>query len=245
MQPLMHELASSYVQRQKHVDFEFSSVGSTAGIEALRRGIADVALVSTWLDSADLAKAEGGKEALLSTAVGRDAVAIIVNARNPLAGISSYQLRAIYEGSVSSWQQLDPAQAEEAIVVVSREDGSGTRATFEAQAMRGHRVTPTSVVMPGSEAVRDYVASHEGAIGYLSIGWLSPGIKAITIDGQEPGQPSFQSGTYPLTRPFNLVYRSTSNSEILAFVHFVSSPAGQSIVKRRYGGSAGGSSELD
>ena len=64
MQTLLRELAADYSERYPHVAFEFTSVGSTAGIEHIHRGEADVALVSRELTPGEEYDGHTGKRRL-------------------------------------------------------------------------------------------------------------------------------------------------------------------------------------
>ena len=101
--------------------------------------------------------------------------------------------------------------------------------------MNGRAVTPMALIMPGSEAMSKYVATHEGAIGYVSIGYLGPGVAALAVEGVQPERETVESGSYAVTRPFLLVSAPNPNQEVAAFLQFVRSPAGQAIVGRTYG----------
>jgi phosphate transport system substrate-binding protein len=83
--------------------------------------------------------------------------------------------------------------------------------------------------------VLDYVSAHQGAVGYLSLGYLGPGIAAVSIDGASPTLEVVEEGSYPLTRPFLLVSRVELNANLTAFMQFARGPAGQAIVQRTYG----------
>jgi phosphate transport system substrate-binding protein len=232
MQPLLRDLAAAYSERYPYVSFDFAEMGSTAGLEALRRGNADLALVSRELQPDEESDALTGKSLLAYTGIAEDAIAIIVNEKSPLRALSLYDLRKVFAGQTSTWDELGGSGA---ISVVSREDGSATRMVFEERVMQGHAVTPTAMVMPGSQAVRDYVAAHEGAIGYVSIGYLGPSVAALAIEGVQPKRETIEDGSYPLTRSFLLVTLPNSSSAVTAFVQFAHSAAGQAIVKRTYG----------
>jgi len=238
MQLLLRDLAAAYSERHNYVTFEFSAVGSTAGMEVLRRGSADLALVSRELQPEEEYDLSTGKRALAYTVIAQDGIALVVNENNPLRKLTLYQIRNIFGGQITTWEELGGSP--EDIVVVSREDGSGTRAVFEELVMHGHRVTPMALVMPSSEAVRDYVAAHSGAIGYLSIGCLGSGIAALAVDNVRPERQTIEEGTYPLIRPFLLVSRAEPGPEITNFMQFARSPAGQAIVRRTYGGASSG-----
>lgn len=234
MQPLVHALAVAYSERHKHVSFEFTAVGSAGGLELLRRGQADLALVSRPLTAQDEADVSTGKPSLTSTVIAWDAIAIVVHQANPLRQISAYQLRNVFEGQTLNWDELGSPAGD--IVVASREDGSGTRSVFEQAMMRGRAVTSTALVMPGSEAALRLVASTPTAIGYLSIGWLGAGVHSLAVDGIQATPSSIEQATYPLVRPFLLVYRDQPPTGAAEFLAFATSPAGQAIVRTAYGG---------
>jgi phosphate transport system substrate-binding protein len=236
MQPLVRALASAYSERHKNASFEFTAVGSAGGLELLRRGQVDLALVSRPLQPEEELDTSTGKPNLVSTVIAWDAIAIIVHQNNPVRQVSSYQLRSVFEGQTLNWGDLGSPAGD--IVVVSREDGSGTRTTFEQLVMRGHAVTSTALVMPGSEALVRLVASTPACIGYVSAGWLGIGVAALALDGIGPTPSSIEQATYPLVRPFLLVYHDRPPSGTAGFLAFVASPAGQAIVRTNYGSSA-------
>jgi phosphate transport system substrate-binding protein len=238
MQPLLRDLAAAYSEWHARVSFDFTAVGSAAGIEELRRGNADLALVSRELHPDEELDARTRERLLAYTVIAQDGIAVVVNANNPVRELTLYQVRNIFDGQVTTWDQVGGQAVE--IVVISREDGSGTRDVFEEAAMYGRRMTPTALIMPGSEAVLEYVAQHEGAIGYLSLGYLGPGVAAVGIDGVSPSREAVEDGHYPIARPFLLVSRAEPEAEIAAFMQFARAPAGQAIVQRIYGGAWAG-----
>jgi phosphate transport system substrate-binding protein len=234
MQPLAHELAAAYSARNKYVTFEFSPVGSAAGLEALRRGSADLAMLSRELRPEEQNDLSTGQRSLVPTVIAHDAIAVIVHEKNPLRKLSPYQVRNLFEGQTLDWQELGGMPG--AVLVVSREDGSGTRAVFEGLEMNGHRVTSMAVVMPGSEAVHNYVAQRDNAIGYVSSAYLGPGVAAVAIENVAPTRQTVEDGTYPFICPFLLVSRNSPPPEVAGFLQFAVSPAGQAIVRKAYGG---------
>jgi phosphate transport system substrate-binding protein len=239
MQLLLRELATAYSARNKYVTFEFSLVGSTAGLEALRRGSADLAMVSREWQPNEGQDLSTSQQVLIPTVIAYDAVAVIVNETNPVRRLSIYQLRNLFEGQTLNWEELGGTAGD--VVVLSREDGSGTRDVFEGLIMNGHHVTSMALVLPGSEAMRDYVAKHENAVGYLSSAYLGSGVAAISIDNAAPERSKIEDGSYPLARPFLLVTQENPTSEAASFVQFALSPAGQAIVRKTYGGASSGS----
>jgi len=238
MQGLVRDLAAAYSERHPHVAFEFTSVGSAAGIEHVHRGDADLALVSRELMPGEEYDSSTGSRKLAYTVVARDGIAVIVNENSRLRELTLQQIRQLFEGHITNWEEM--GASDEEILVVSREDGSGTRAVFEDLVMRGHRVTPMAVVMPSSDAVRDYVAAHDGAIGYLSIGCVGSGVAAPSVDHVRPDRQAVERGTYPIIRPFLLVSLPEPDSEIADFMRFSRGLSGQAIVRRTHGGARSG-----
>ncbi len=184
---------SHFTNRRRPISLAVDGAGTGFGLEALRAGEADLALAS-WLP-AELSPS------WQATPIARDGIAIIVHPDNPIEGLGLLQLQDLFSGRAYEWEgrwRSLPAQG--VVQPVSREEGSGTRAVFEALAMDGQRVTPRAVVVTSSQAVVDYVASHPQAIGYVSIGYLSPAVKALTVEREAPtsaGSAAGQLSTLP------------------------------------------------
>ncbi len=235
MQPLMEALTEAYGSRCEYMTFALESRNSQVGLDALRDGAIDIALVSREMRDEEM----GG---LLATPIARDGIAILVNEENPVDALTLEELRSVFAGEILSWEEvggqeggypggLPPGD----IQVVSREEGSGTRRAFEALVMEGKRVTSTAVVMPTDGAVGEYIAREPRAVGYASMADFSSGVKALRIGGVEPSPATVSSGEYPLVRPFLLVTEKRPSQEIQAFIAFCLSPAGQAIVEKGYG----------
>jgi len=242
----MEALTEAYSSRYEYVTFTLESRNSQVGLDALRDGDIDIALVSRGMGPEEM----GG---LLVTPIARDGIAILVNEENPLLRLGLDEVRSIFVGEILSWQEVratpeltelhqigveevDEISPLEEIQVVSREEGSGTRASFEALVMEDKRVTTTAVVMPTEGAVGEHIGQEPRAIGYASMADLPSAVKALRIDGVEPSPITVSSGEYPLIRPFLLVTETRPSQEVQAFIDFCLSAAGQAIVERKYGG---------
>jgi phosphate transport system substrate-binding protein len=226
MESLSKELAGAYTDRYDYVSFDIKVRGTQLGLDALRDGDVDIALVSR-----DLAPDE--QQGLETAIIAYDAIAILVNTRNPVESLTLAQVRDIFSGRILLWSEVGGEEAD--TQVLSREDGSGTRDAFEATVMGGDAVTSMAIVVPGSEAVGNFVAKNPLAIGYSSSAGVPLGARALRIDGVAPSLEALAAGHYPLIRPFVLATREDSDQEVQAFVDFVLSPAGQVIVGKRFG----------
>jgi phosphate transport system substrate-binding protein len=223
--PTLGELAAAYQAGQPQMVVEVRGGGTAIGIQALRAHEADLAAVS-WKPEDEEPPAD-----LQVIPIARDGLAVIVNPQNTITGMTSLELRALYRGETLAWEAIGGSGGEP--LVISREDGSGSRAAFETLAMGGERVTLNALVMPTSQAVVDYVASHRSAVGYVSTGALTEGVKAIPIEEVAPTAAAVRSGEYRLGRALYLYAAQPATPEVEAFIDFVLSPAGQAIVRQR------------
>ena len=125
------------------------------------------------------------------------------------------------------------------IVVVSREEGSGTRGAFveltgvEAKDDNGNTVDRTyeeAIVYNGTNQVLTAVAGNEYAIGYISTGSLNNTVRPLKIDGVEPTTENIKNGSYKIARPFNIATKSDVSEITQDFIDFIMSKEGQEIV---------------
>ncbi len=230
MEPLLRDLAQAFSSQHPDVSLDIQGGDTALGLELLTRGEVDMAAAS-WLPT-DMPTHQ------VATPIAWDGLAIIVHPDNPLEELTLLQLRQLFAGWASRWQDVGaPVVEEEGVLTIqmlSREDGSGTRAVFEQQVMGGERVTFAARVMPTSQAVVDYVADHPNAIGYVSMALADSRVKVLRVEGLAPGPETVRRG-YHLARPFYLVTRGRPTGYSRTFIDFVLSPAGQSIVGERYG----------
>lgn len=237
MASLVAELAEAYEEESPLVTVEVDDPGSTFGLQALRAGETDVALVS-WLPP-------GGGEAggawqlapgWRATAIARDGLAVVVHPDNPLEGLGLLQLQDLFSGHTFQWTSAGEGLAGLGEVQpVSREAGSGARAAFEALVMGDRGVTPQAVLLLSPGAVVEYVAATPNAIGYVSMGQVTPEVKVLEVEGLLPTPETTAQGAYPLSRELWLVAAEPYSAAVRDFVDFCLSAAGQQIAGRRYG----------
>ncbi|MFN0099921.1 MAG: phosphate ABC transporter substrate-binding protein [Gemmatimonadaceae bacterium] len=219
IQPFAERWAESY--EDGHVTVQ--SGGSTAGIKAARDGTAHVGMSSRQLHADE---ADG----LVQTVVARDGIAVIVHATNRVQALSLAQLRAIYAGEIRNWRDVGGTDA--SITVITREEGSGTRDTFQEIVMGpGATIARAALVTAYSGGLRKMVAEDPQAIGYVTFSQLDPRIHAIALDGVMPTETTIRDATYRLQRPFLFVTRGVPAGASDAFLRFVLSPRGQAIAR--------------
>lgn len=225
--PLAEDLAVAFQSGRPEVTVTLETLtGSLAAVERVRTGQADLAITSRLPDPSPL-------ETLQATQVAWDALAVIVPAGNPLPDLTTRQVQRIFAGLLQEWSDLDAGA--DLIQVVSRENGSGSRAAFEAAMMSEYAVTPAALLIPNSQAVVDFVARNQASIGYAPIPTLHEGVRAITIDGLPADADVGPLINYPLLLPVYLVTNEQPASGVEELLEFTLSRAGQQAVDQRYG----------
>ena len=227
MAGLAGELAEGFAEQSPLVSIDVTGLGTRFGLDELAAGRAEMALAS-WLPADLDAKWR-------ATAIARDGIAVVVHPSNSVDGLGLLQLRDLFSGRVFQWRVVGGKPSQGAVQIVSREAGSGTRNAFETLVMEGREVTPLAVVAPSSDAVIEYVSAHPDAIGYVSMGQVSSGVKVLSIEGELPTPQGAQVGHYPLSRDLWLVTAASPSEPVDAFRRFVLSPAGQQVVGQSFG----------
>ncbi len=164
--------------------------------------------------------------------IGRDALAVFVNSRLPVEGLTSEELRQIFAGEITNWSRLGGPDL--AIKTFLVGENSATRAVFKQQVMAGEAYAASEVVEPDS-AIIGRVAETPGGIGFISFAFLDRcegHVRALSIDGRAPSLYDFE---YPIARPLYLLWRpGTPGAD--RFVQWAISDAGQSVVMHHYPG---------
>jgi len=140
------------------------------------------------------------------------------------------QLRGIYAGTIRSWREVGGADA--SITVITREEGSGTRDTFQERVMgSGVGIAREALVTAYSGGLRKMVAEDPNAIGYVTFSQLNDRVHAVSLDGVLPTEQTIRDATYHLQRPFLFLTRGEPAGGSEQFLKFVLSPRGQSIAR--------------
>ena len=218
---LIESLKEAYPNIQATAEY----TGSGAGIEAVTKKTVDIGNSSRSLT--DEEKAGGLEENIVAI----DGIAIVTDKANTATNLTQQQLSDIYTGKITNWSEV--GGPDEAIVVIGREAGSGTRSAFEEilgiedQCKYAQEVDSTGGVMAK-------VASTPGAIGYVSLDVLDDSVINLKLDGVEATEENIKSGDYKLSRPFVMATNgpiSEQSEAVQAIFDFINSDAGQQVIK--------------
>lgn len=217
--PIAEQAAEGFQERNEGTSVLVSGLGSSAGIEAVGTGTSDIGTSSRDL------KEEEEVMGLVDIPVAFDGIAVIVNPSNSVDGLTLDQLRSIYSGKITNWSQLGGEDRE--IDLVNRDEASGTREAFKKIVMgEDAHFNGSAVVLPGTGQVRDVVARSEGAIGYISVGFVEPRftslpVKALEIDGITPSEETVADKTYPIARTLHFFTKGEATGLTKQFIDYV------------------------
>lgn len=223
--PLMEKVAKAYEAKNSNVSIEINQVGSSAGIKDTINGVAELGMSSR--DLKDEEKASGVE----GTAIAYDGIAVIVNPANKVTNLTLEQLKDVYTGKITNWKDLGGEDGQ--IVVVSREDGSGTRDAFqEIVGYKSEELVADATIADGSGNIKTTVSGNKNAIGFVSFSYVDNTVSAIEVNGVKPEEELAKSGEYKLSRPFLIVTKKdTLTDEGKKVIDYILSEEGQKIVE--------------
>lgn len=223
MEKLANALSEAFMEEHPDVTVTAEFVGSGAGIEAVTNGTTDIGNSSRSLK--DEEKAAG----VVENVVAIDGIAVCVDPANEVADLTKEQLTNIYNGTITNWKEV--GGADEPIIVIGREAGSGTRGAFE-ELVDLQDACKYANELDSTGAVIAKVASTPGAIGYASLDALDDSVKALSLEGVEATAENIKAGNYFLSRPFVMATKgeiSEQNDLVQAWFDYVMGDEGQQI----------------
>ena len=223
--PTIEVLAEEY-KKNNDVKIEVQQVGSSSGIKNTIDGTSNLGM-----SSRDLKDEE--EQSLDETQIAIDGIAVITNIENKVNDLTMNQVKDIFTGKITNWKEVGGEDAQ--IVVVSREEGSGTRDGFqELVGFESKELSKDAQICDGSGAVKSTIEGNKNAIGYISFGYVKDDIKSVKIDGVEANDDNVVNGTYAISRPFLVVNKKDNLSEeAKSFVDFILSEEGQNIIAEK------------
>ena len=220
VEPFAELLAEEYMAHHPESHIYVQGGGSTAGIEAAITGAANIGMSSRNLIGEELK--------LHAVTIAKDAIAIIVHPTNHIGNLPLDQIREIFSGKITNWKELGGPN--KVIDIVTREEGSGTRESFQKFVMGKEDISLGALVQDSNGAVRQVIASDPHAIGYISLGLVNEQVKTVNISGVEPNLTNVYNGHYTLVRPFLFVFNGEPFGEAKSFLEFVLSRQAQKLL---------------
>ena len=226
--PIAQKAAEVFMQSNTGADISVRGGGSGVGIASLMDGTCDIGDSSRPIKDTELDKAVTNGKDIKAHVIAMDGIVVIVHPSNNVSALSKKQLKDIFSGAVSNWSKL--GGSDEKIVVISRDSSSGTFEAFGTLAMDGAKVRADAVMQASNQAVATTVGRTTGAIGYVGLGYVTPSVKALQINGIVPSKETVLTNKYLLSRPLFMYTNGTPGGLVKEFLDFVMSPQGQKIV---------------
>jgi phosphate transport system substrate-binding protein len=228
---LVPMLAEEYKAAHPGASFEIAAEGSTTGLTAIIDGTAQIGMSSRRAKATELSAGKARGVTLKPTIVAYDGIGVIINAGNPVAGLTKRQIEQIFTGDITDWSAVGGKPGK--ISIYTRNTASGTYADFKELAMNKRDYAGSSQKMAGNEQIASEVARNPNGIGYVGLAYLHvPGIKAVPIDGAAPDKESVLAKKYPYARPTFYYTNGDPAGEAAKFVEFTLSDAGQRIAEK-------------
>lgn len=229
--PIAKAFAEYYRKQNPTVNITVSESGSGNGAKSLVNGTCDVASMSRFMKDEEVKAAVDKGVVPVCHTIAVDGIAVITHPSNPVKGLTVAQVRDIYTGKVTNWNEVGGPNAR--IVVISRDTNSGTYESFETLVMNKQKMAASVEYVGSNGAIRQKVQSTVGAIGYVGLGFTDRTVKTLEIDKIVPTRTTVASGQYPIARPLFLFTNGfpAMGGHLYAFVTMHMSRKGQEIIE--------------
>lgn len=237
LKPLADDAADSFLNDHPDVSITIDAGGSGEGLKQVSEGTVDIG--NSDVAAEDKLDETAAKE-LVDHQVCVVTMAPIVNKDVAEVGVKSLtkeQLISIFTGKTTNWK--DVGGPDEDIVLVTRPESSGTRATFQKYALDGNEeASNTSMETDDSGVLLTNVKSTNGAIGYVALSYLTgdAGVETVAIDDVEPTLENTYSGKYPVWTFEHMYTKGEPNEVTKAFLDYITGDEyGDQMEKLGYG----------
>ncbi|TWA87892.1 phosphate ABC transporter substrate-binding protein (PhoT family) [Azospirillum brasilense] len=228
--PLVSEIAHRFENANPGVRIDVQTGGSSRGVADVRRGIADIGMVSRVL--------KPDEDDLTVNIVARDGVGMIVNTANPVDPLSRDQVIGIYTGRITNWSQI--GGPDRPITVVNKAEGRSTLDIFLEHVQLKPTDVKAHIVIGDNEQGVKVVAGNPWAIGYVSIGTAEyhaqagTPVRLMALGPVVATTGNVANGTYGAARPLNLVTAKPPEGVAARFIAYSQSPAVHDLIHDQY-----------
>lgn len=228
--PLAAEIGKRFESLHPNVRVDVQTGGSSRGVNDARAGLADIGMASRALNP--------DETGLNSFTIALDGIGIIVNAANPLTGLDKQQIIDIFTGKIANWKELGGNDAP--ITVVNKAEGRSTLELFlHYFGLKNTEIKAQVVIGDNQQGIKT-VAGNPDAVGYVSVGAAeyeaghAAAIKLLPLDGIAASVENVRNGSFPLSRPLNLVTKTEPAGVAKDFIDFASSADVNDLIEAQY-----------
>ncbi|MDA3850054.1 MAG: phosphate ABC transporter substrate-binding protein [Spirochaetaceae bacterium] len=229
LEPIFMDV-NTVMEARYSIQLSYDAPGSSAGVSGVLDGTYPIGAASREL------KAQEIEAGAVATPVGVDGVAIVVNKDSvAVDNLSIQQIVDIYSGVITNWSDVGGADAE--IVVLNRDEASGTRSCFKDSTVKeaGVDFVSDAIIVTSNGDMVSKVGSTPYAIGYCGFGYIGKdgGTKTVSIDAIDPDEENVVNGSYAISRNLNVITLGelADGSFEKFYLDYMLSTEGQQIVK--------------
>ncbi|MFA7485074.1 MAG: phosphate ABC transporter substrate-binding protein [Phycisphaerae bacterium] len=197
--PIADAFAEVFKKDNPGLSISVNKTGSGNGAAALIDGRCDIAILSRFMKDKEFSMAVEKSVYPVAHVVAMDGVCIVVHPSNPIKELTTAQIRDIYKGAITNWNQVGGIDM--AIIPISRDTSSGTYETFHELVMNKQEMGSKVEYVNANPQAHARVRTTPGAIGYVGVGFLDGNVKTVVVDGVTPSRRTIANGTYPIARP--------------------------------------------
>lgn len=221
--PVMKKAAQAIMAANGDIRITVAGGGSGVGVQKVGEGLVQIGNTGRALKEGEIAK-----YGLVSFPFAIDGVAVAVNPGNGVTSLTRAQVKDVFAGRITNWKELGGKDA--AISLYVREDGSGTRETFEERALDKGTSARSANVVNSNGAMKTAIAQDPNAIGYVGIGHLDDSIRGVTVDGMVPSQKNAADGSYTITRLLYMNTKGEPSGLTALFIDYIYSEDGKAFI---------------
>jgi phosphate transport system substrate-binding protein len=229
--PIVDKASEAYMDMAEHdyIYIQVSAGGSGVGISDIGQMKVDIGMSSRDVKSSEMAQYPN----ITKTVVAKDCIAVIVNKNVGVSALTVAQIRGIYNGTYTNWNQLGGADG--TIVRYGRDSTSGTYEYFKEHVMSKQNFASGILEKNSNGGVKSAVQETPNSIGYVSLGYVDSTVKALKISTgtteTEATKANVLAGTYPISRSLYVLTNGAPVGEAKAFIDYILSAEGQAIVE--------------
>jgi len=221
--PVMKEAAKQIMTANPAIRITVAGGGTGVGVQKVGEGLVDIGNTGRSLSPEEIEK-----YGLQSFPFAIDGVAAIVHPSNPVTGLSSEQIQAIFAGTITNWQEL--GGPDQPINLYTRDEASGTREVFWKKLLQKGSIAERANVVASNGAMKVAISQDPAAIGYMSIGHLDESVKGIEVDGAAPTQDNAINGSYKIVRKLYMNTKGEPSPLVKAFIDYICGAEGTPLI---------------
>ena len=228
--PLISEIGKRFETRHPHFRIDVQTGGSSRGVHDIRQGLADIGMVSRALKT--------GEDYLHGTTLAYDGIGLIVHQSNPLSSLDADDVKNIYTGVWTNWDEVGGISAP--ITVVNKAEGRATLELFLNYFTLTSSQIKAHVVIGDNEQGIKTVAGNPHAIAYVSIGTAeydanhNVPIKLLALGKTPASLIEVETGRFPLSRPLTLITKTAPTGALKTFIDFATSSDTYDLITKHY-----------